>query len=263
MKIKNIISAISMSAAVAVSSVAFGTVAKADSPLPTKAYICGEIGAVAVWSPDNVTAGSTVAEVNGDAQYEVSWAVNDIGTSSLTCLAVAIPNVTSDKYPDLSLKVNEVSIDGMLMDYSMSPNAVQLACYDPGKDPEARVYLFDSVKGTNIQDLAANTSITKNIKVTFTITGTGVTGTSNVTPTVGATTTALANDLTVTTTTSTSYYDPFAAVATTTTTVATTTGIVSTTTGDGGVAAVAIAGLALTGGAAVLSKVKFKKKDKK
>ena len=90
-------------------------------------------------------------------------------------------------------------------------------------------------------------------------------GTSNVKTDTTVTTTS-ANPLTSETTTTT--VDPNALISQTTIGNQGGFGNVNTnvsaaTTGDGGVAAVAIAGLVVTAGAAVLSKVKFKGRKKK
>ena len=256
MKIKKILAAVSVCAAMVLTPFASALGGNAAEPISAKAFLCGQIGSTAVWSADTVTDGSTVATINGDAQYEVEWKVNDIGTDSLTFLALSIPGVTSDKYPDISVKVTDVVIDGLYMDYAMSPNALNTAYYEAGRDPETRVYLYDSLKGTNVEDLDKNTEITESIKIIFTVSGTGSFGTSNVNDTKTSTpTTETTNSTEAAATTE---EDLFAVLATTT--VSTDNGIESTTTGDGGVAAIAIAGLVLTGGAAVLSKIKVRSK---
>lgn len=221
--------------------------------LPTKAYICGDIGAVSVGSADEATEGSVVAEVNGDAQYEAEWKISDIGTNSLTFLALSIPNITSDSYSDIDVKITAVYIDGVKTNYTMSANALNTAYYEAGKNPETRVYIYDEVKGTNVADLPKLTTIQDSIKVVFTVTGTGVTGVSNIKENIIET---QATTDTQSTTTTTSYQggrvegNAFGKSSP----------VNSSTTGDAGIAAAAIAGLAVTAGAAILSKVKLKKK---
>jgi len=220
------------------------SVSAADG-LPTKAYISGEIGTSAVWDADNTTMGSTVAEINGDAQYEVEWKVGaDGGAKELTFLALSIPNITSDSYPNINVKITNVYIDGVeVANYKMSPNAINTAYYEAGRDPETRVYLYDGLKGTNVADLPKLTEIKDSIKVIFTITGTGQYGTSNIKENI-YTTVAETNSVTTETTVSVSDVE-------------------STQTGDAGtpiVAVIAAAGLVVTASAAVLSKVKIKKK---
>ncbi|MBE6845090.1 MAG: hypothetical protein E7508_05155 [Ruminococcus sp.] len=222
------------------------TVNAADA-LPTKAYICGEIGSSAVWDADNTTIGSTVAEINGDAQYEVEWKVaGDGGATELTFLALSIPNITADSYPDISVNVTSVYVDGVSVNYQMSPNAINTAYYEAGRDPETRVYLYDGLKGTNVADLPKNTQIKDSVKVIFTVTGTGQYGTSNIEENIIETTAA------TDTSESTEVTEATTAAAE----------VESTTTGagDSAVAVAAAAGLVLTAGTAVLSKVKIKKK---
>ncbi len=250
MKIKNIITALSVCLITVLPS--FTVIA--DDNLPTKAYICGEIGSSSVWDANNTTIGSTVAEITGDAQYEVEWKVaGDGGTNELTFLALSIPNVTSDSYTDINVNVTNVYVDGVeVKDYKMSSNAINTAYYEAGRDPETRVYLYDSLKGTNVADLPKLTEIKDSIKVVFTLTGTGQFGTSNIEentlPPTEAETTVLTEVTNETVETS---------EMTATTNVS---DIASSTTGDAGVMIAAVVGLVLTAGAAVLSKVKFKKK---
>lgn len=221
--------------------------------LPTKAFIRGEIGAVKVDSIDEATPDSIIPEINGDAQYEAEWKISDVGTNSLTFLVLSIPNVTSDSYSDIDVKVTAVYIDGVKTNYTMSPNALDTAYYEGGKDPEARVYLYDEVKGTNVADLPKLTTITSSIKVVFTVTGTGVTGTSNIQELPTETQATSETQETSATTTyqgGRSEGNAFGSSSP----------VKSSTTGDAGVAVAAIAGLVVTAGVAVISKVKFKKK---
>lgn len=242
MKLKNIITTFSACLAVALSSLTV----TAEDKLPTKAYICGQIGSSSVWDADNTTPNSIVAEVNGDAQYQAEWKVaDDGGATQLTLLALSLPNITSDSYPDIDVNINRVIIDGVeVPNYKMSPNAINTAYYEAGRDPETRVYLYDEVKGTNVADLPKLTQIKSSIKVIFTVTGTGQYGTSNIEENLLPTQETTATEETT--------------VETTTSDVSNT--LPSSTTGDAGVAVAAAAGLVITAGAAILSKVKFKKK---
>lgn len=224
------------------------TVSAVDT-LPTKAYISGAIGSVEVWNENDVTAGSTVAEINGDAQYEVEWKVSDnIGTSSLTFLAVSIPNVTAESYPGINVNVTAVYIDGVKINYTMSPNALNTSYYESARDPETRVYLYDELKGTNVADLPKLTTITDSIRVVFTVTGTGVTGTSNVQELPTETQTSSETEAVETTETQVAYGNS--------------SPVDASTTGDAGVAVAAAVGLAVTASAAVFSKVKIKNRKK-
>ncbi|MGN0613659.1 MAG: hypothetical protein ACI4JB_07120 [Porcipelethomonas sp.] len=250
MKIKNIAAVISLCSAMLLPALP----ANAAEALPTTAYISGQLGTTEVWSPDDTTIGSTVAEINGDAQYEAEWKVSDAGASELTFLALSIPNITSDSYPDINVNVTAVYIDGVKTGYTMSPNAINTAYYEAGKDPETRVYLYDGLNGTNVADLPQATPVKESIKVVFTVTGTGQFGTSNIAENVLETEPSV---------------DPFAETSPETTdqggfveTWENTGAVDASTTGDAGVAALAVAGLAVTAGAAIFSKVRFKKKNK-
>jgi hypothetical protein len=215
---------------------------------------------------------STVANIDGNAQYEATWNITGTGTSSIDFLALQIMgadstsdtlmNFTSEQYPSLDVVVNAVYIDDVKVDsYTTGPNSTDKK-YFKNNLGMTRVYLASTLDTPmKCEDLPTLTSVKRQVKVVFTVSGLSGDGTSNVT-----------GGAAVTTTTS----DPFAGLIAntqTTTTVVTndpnagffnnqTTAVASTTTGDGGVAAVAIAGLAVTATAAVLSKVKFGKKKK-
>lgn len=170
-------------AAFSAASFAANTVS-AQEGFPTKAFLAGMVGATQIWSTDEVTDGSTVADINGDAQYQVEWKVADGGTDQMQFLMVWIPFVTKDQYPGLTAKIDAVYVDGnQISNYTMSSNAVDTAYYEAGKDPGTRLYLIDTWTGNKIEDLPKTTAITQSIKVVFTISGTGIAGTSNVTDT--------------------------------------------------------------------------------
>lgn len=170
-------------AAFSAASFAANTVS-AQEGFPTKAFLAGMVGATQIWSTDEVTDGSTVADINGDAQYQVEWKVADGGTDQMQFLMVWIPFVTTDQYPGLTAKIDAVYVDGNpVSNYTMSSNAVDTAYYEAGKDSGTRLYLIDTWTGSKIEDLPKATAITQSIKVVFTISGTGIAGTSNVTDT--------------------------------------------------------------------------------
>lgn len=146
------------------------------------AAIVGQIGATQVWANEEnpVTDGSKTADIDGDAQYEVIWNVTDGGTDSIEFLAVQIPGLSSDKYADLAVKVDGVYVDGKEVEgYSTSADAVNLS-YTEGGAACTRIYLIDGWAGTGVADLAGDTAITSSLKVVFTVSGTGLEGTSNV-----------------------------------------------------------------------------------
>lgn len=184
MKFKKIFAAVAACAVVSLSAFALSvtTIVNAEEGFPTQAYLSGQIGGTNVWEPNEATAGSTIADVNGDAQYEVEWKVTDGGTDQLQFLMVWIPNVTTDQFPNMSVKIDAVYIDGnQVSNYTTSANAVNMAYYEQGKDTGTRLYLIDTWTGSGIEDIAKTTAVTQSVKVLFTISGTGITGTSNVT----------------------------------------------------------------------------------
>lgn len=181
MRFKKILASMAAAAVVVASAMSLSIGVSAEG-FPSKAYLCGQLGATAVWKPEEVTAGSTVADVNGDAQYEVEWVVSDGGTGTLEFLIVSIPDVTTDQYPDMQVTLDKVIIDGVEQTgYTVSPNAINMAYYE--NSGSTRIYLHNSWVDPKISDLPAATTITQSIKVLFTISGTGMTGTSNVTST--------------------------------------------------------------------------------
>ena len=144
------------------------------------AALVGAIGATQVWGADEVTDGSKTANINGDAQYEVVWNVTDGGTDTVEFLAVQIPGLSSDKYADLAVTVDGVYVDGKEVEgYTTSADAINLA-YTEGGAACTRIYLIDGWAGTGVADIAGNTAITSSLKVVFTVSGTGIEGTSNV-----------------------------------------------------------------------------------
>lgn len=153
-----------------------------------QAYIIGAIGETDRWSADEQTeAGSTVAAIDGDAQYEVTWKVEEGGgTDTVQFLAICIApagdadNFTSDTFPNLEVTLDEVWIDGKkLKNYTSSSNAVNTKYYDNGGF--TRIYLHDEWTGTKVADLPSATDITTEVRVKFTVSGIGYEGTSNVT----------------------------------------------------------------------------------
>lgn len=219
---------------------------------PSNAYLSGSIGSTEVKNIADVTAGSTTATVNGDAQYEVEWkvdssagAVNNIG-----CLIVSIPGVSTNTYSGMNITVDAVYIDGRQISYITSPTAVNMAYTAIGQDPSTKIYLYDGWDNTNVADIAANTPVTDSVKVQFTISGTGITGTSNVIQSPTEASTEAPFITAAPTDSPAGFMEPDV------------TTVPAAVTGDGGIAAVAVAGLAITACAAVLSKVKFGKKKK-
>ena len=160
-----------------------GTSTNPDVPVGTIATgaVMGAIGAEQVWAPEEATAGSTVANIDGDAKYMVEWVCGEGGGSEgIEFLIVQIPGLTSDMFPELAITVDEVYVDGApVAGYKTSADAINLAYYQDGVG-SSRIYLIDQWAGTGVADLAADTTIAQSIKVVFTVSGTGVEGTSNV-----------------------------------------------------------------------------------
>lgn len=177
MNFKKILSIVSACAVTAAAAMGISVFAEG---LPSTAYLCGSIGATSVWEAGDATSGSTVANVDGDAQYQVEWIVTDGGTSTIEFLAVQIPGLTSDKYENLAVQVDGVYIDGKAVEnYKTSAAAIDLNYLE--STAATRIYLIDKWAGTGVEDIASDTAITQSLKVVFTISGTGIAGTSNVT----------------------------------------------------------------------------------
>ncbi len=190
MKMKKMLSAFIAAATLSTvaSSMAFTASAETGNPVLGTAQFIGAIGANQCWRLDEVNELSTYAEVNGDAQYEVVWDVTATGgTDTLQFLAIQIDpvegvdNFATWTFPDLSVTLDEVWIDDVLVaDHVVSDNSINTA-YTEGGPGTTRLYLRDEWV-TGISDLAGDTMIANNIRVKFTVSGLGVEGDSNVTP---------------------------------------------------------------------------------
>lgn len=269
MKLKRFIAAVSACAVAAISMAAM-TVNVGAAAVVGKAIVAGQMGVYTQWDLSTAVAnGSTIAEIDGNAQYEATWNITGGGADSIDMLMLEISGAdtnnadikdfTSTKYPNLSITIDEVWIDGIrIMSYATSADAADYNYYEDNFG-KARVYLSSNQATPKLcQDIQTNTSVTQQVRVLFTVSGLDTVGTSNVTssptdstfPTEATTST----DPNALTTQSNGLAGGFGNV---------TTAVDAATTGDGGIAAIAIAGLAVTAGAAALSKVKFKGKKKK
>ena len=177
-------------------------------------------------------------------------AVAKTGSSWLLAVCIApntsagVKNFTTDTYPDLKVTLDEVYVDGQKLNYSVSDKAINTAYYEKGSGV-TRIYLHDNWSGTNLTDMPDMT-IANSIKAVFTISGTGQTGTSNVsdnatsadntTPTDGTTTAPDTEKKSDETTTATA--------GETTTTAAGGNNATTSQTGDFGIAAVALGAVA-------------------
>ena len=231
MKMNKILAAM---AATAISATAFAAMsissASAADALGT-AYMIGMIGSEQRWdAAAQEAAGSTLATVDGNAQYEVTWKVPEGGgTDTVQFLAVCIypadgvDNFATATFPNLTATIDEVWIDGVKIDYTCSSTSVDTNYFE-GQPGVTRLYLRDEWTGqAGHEDLAQKTDITSEVKVRFTVGGLDVDGTSNVTTDTEDTTEG-STDSTTTTTTAGSSDDS----STTTTTAA--SGDSSTTT---------------------------------
>lgn len=240
MNLKKFIAA--MSACAAVSAAAMSVNVNA-AELSAYAYLCGDMGTAEVRELSDIPAGSKTAMINGDGQYEVEWKVAAGTVNNIECLYVNIPDISTAKYSGLKISVDSVYIDGNQLNYITSPNAINMAYTAIGQDPSTRIYLYDGWDNTGVADVPLNTSVTDSVRVVFTVTGTGVI------PETTQTSETQADGLLTQTP-----QNGFSSAGT--------TAVEAAVTGDGGVAAVAVAGLGVTVCAAVLSKVKFGKKKK-
>lgn len=216
MKISKLFATIS---AVAVAATGLSALNVSAAEQIGQAYFIGQLGGDQCWNAEDFA--SPVA-IDGDAQYEVEWTLTAGGTDTVQFLAVCIAptgtadNFTTDSFPNLSATIDEVWVDGSKISYTASADAIETAYYEGGTGV-TRLYLHDEWAGTGVADLPGNTAIGTSIKVVFTISGTGVEGTSNIASeeTVVTTTTAAANDDTVTTTTAAAAEDDNTATTTT------------------------------------------------
>ncbi|MCI5794027.1 MAG: hypothetical protein MR022_03660 [Ruminococcus sp.] len=277
MKMNKILAAVAATAISATSFAAMSISSASAADALGVAYIGGGLGAEQRWNAaDQEAAGSTVATVDGNAQYEVTWKVPENGgTDTVQFLAVMIKpadgvdNFNIDTFPNLSLSVDEVWIDGTKLDYTASADAINTNYYENGEG-YSRIYLTNDWVEPKIYDLPMATNITQEVKVVFTVSGLDTDGTSNVTKNEPSTTTTA--DSTVTTTTAASGDDKTTTTAAkggdkktttaapkggdkTTTTAAKSGDVASAGTGDLGVGA-AVAAIAVAGVAAFVSRKK-------
>ena len=165
MKMNKILAAMAATAISATSFAAMSISSASAADALGVAYIGGGLGAEQRWNAaDQEAAGSTVATVDGNAQYEVTWKVPENG----------------DTFPNLSLSVDEVWIDGTKLDYTASADAINTNYYENGEG-YSRIYLTNDWVEPKIYDLPMATNITQEVKVVFTVSGLDTDGTSYVT----------------------------------------------------------------------------------
>lgn len=190
MKMKKIFAAM---AATAVSAASFAVMAvptASAADVVAEATLCGQAGTYNYWGADknSGTVTSKSAEIDGNAQYEVTWDITGDGTGSIEFLILQIKgigttedntNFTSDQYPDLSVTIDDIIIDGQSVDYSDNAGAYQLNWYEG--TGHVRVFLQDTWNVNGAGNFGLDTAITQSVKVKFTVGGLYNDGTSNVT----------------------------------------------------------------------------------
>ena len=144
------------------------------------AALIGQMGGCQYWgvdderNTDDVT--SHAAQLTGSGQYVASWDITGDGTGTIEFLVLELDSadnnfITSDTYPDLSVTIDSVFVDGKKVDYSASDGVVNTAYYADDKG-FTRIYLTDTwgtTKAGRINDLSSDTAVTQNITVTFTV----------------------------------------------------------------------------------------------
>ncbi len=180
-------------AALSAATVGSGMTASAADQI-AEAYFIGTIGTNQSWGESD---GASVTAIDGDAQYAVTWKLDEAAeTGNSWFLAVVITtevngtimtnevdgsnvNFTTDSYPDLAVTLDAIYIDGTeVTGFTVSSGAINTAYYesDPGV---TRIYLRDDWAGTGTAILE-DCTIESEVTAVFTISGTGQTGTSNV-----------------------------------------------------------------------------------
>ncbi len=144
------------------------------------ATLIGQMGGYQYWgvdderNTDDVT--SHAAQLTGSGQYVASWDITGDGTGTIEFLVLELDSaddnfITSDTYPDLSVTIDSVFVDGKKVDYSASDGVVNTAYYADDKG-FTRIYLTDTwgvSKVGKVNDLSKNTAVMQNITVTFTV----------------------------------------------------------------------------------------------
>lgn len=192
MKLKKIFAAAAACAVAALSAASYAATTVSAATVVGKAMLSGQMGTYSQWKEEDAIAnGSTVASIDGNAQYEATWDITGDGTGSIEFLILQIggsdsssedyKNFTADQYPDLKVTVDAVYIDGVKAPYTSSADSIDYKYYeaDLGK---VRVYLSSIWEQPKLcQDLSSQTEVKQQIKVVFTVSGLYNDGTSNVT----------------------------------------------------------------------------------
>ncbi len=177
MKIKKIIACMGACTVAAFSSIlpsAFVSAAETG-----KAVIVGQAGENKIFdnSENPVPEDAVCAEINGDAQYYVSTVMKP--SKTVEFLAVKIYNLTEKTFPKYEIKVDSIKIDGNEVNGAVAGAVIEKDYKENGSEM-TRIVLTDTWSDTKVQAVPENTEIGETVEVLFTVSGTGVEGTSNV-----------------------------------------------------------------------------------
>lgn len=191
MKMKKIFAAMAATAVSAASFAAMAIPSASAADVVGIAGIRGQAGPYTYWGEDDNTGNVTVkdAEIDGNAQYEAVWDITGDGTGSIEFLMLEIKETdtlgnafTADTFPDLTLTVDEIYIDGEQFDFTQNDDAITLKYYESETKRGTRAYFtntfFDTDKTLGVP---TDKAITSRVKVVFTVGGLYNEGTSNVT----------------------------------------------------------------------------------
>ena len=155
------------------------------------AFVAGQMGGYKHFKLADMTEeDGVVAAVDGDGQYEASWTITGDGTGSIEFLVLQIDPTeefdnpfTTDAFPDLTLTVDKIYVDGKEIAFTQNDAAYNLRYYESGI-ASSRAYLRTNWGVNDGVDLGVEpeTTVMSEIKVLFTVGGTNREGTSNVTP---------------------------------------------------------------------------------
>lgn len=187
MKIKKIFAVMAAFAVTAFSAAVLTISPVSAAEAVGKAVLVGKMGTYSqLTEVDALANASTVASIDGNAQYEVTWNIIGNGATSIDLLALQITGVntavpfTSAQYPNLSVAINEVYVDGVKATYFQSADSA-LYDYMEGGVNKTKVYLSSAFSDPKLcQDLSTQTAVKQQIKVIFTVSGLNNDGTSNV-----------------------------------------------------------------------------------
>lgn len=250
MNMKKLFAAMAATAISATSFAAMSLSANAADQLG-QATLMGTFGTENSW--DYSGAKASVTAIDGDAQYECTWTLSQATTPGASCfLAVVIEpvagvdNFATATFPDLAVTLDEVWVDGTQITGYDASAAIDTNYFETATGV-TRVYLRGDWANNSTKVLADDQGIESEIKVLFTVSGTGQEGTSNV----------VKEDPTEATEATDATNATDANGSTTTTTKAANGGKTesSTKTGDAGVG-IAVAAIAVAGAAAFVARKK-------